>query len=114
MVRAFVGDSTMTSARFPSRRAGRFAAGALAAASGSALGFAALPFGATAAAALGLAAALAGLRAGALDFGAAAFDPFAFGLGDADVLDFFGLLLAIGPDLDQAVSSVLTRKIASN
>jgi hypothetical protein len=114
MVRALVGDSTMTSARFPPRRAGRLAGGALAAGAGSALGFAALSFGATLVPALGTALARAALRAGALDFGAAAFDPFAFGLGDADVLDFFGLLLAIGPDLDQAVSSVRTRKIASN
>jgi len=73
-----------------------------------------LTFGATPAAALGLALAFAGLLADALDFGAAAFDPFAFGFGEVDGLDFFGLLLAIGPDLDQAVSSVLTRKIASN
>jgi hypothetical protein len=51
---------------------------------------------------------------GAFDFRAAAFDPLAFGFGEEDVFDFFGLVRAIGPGFDQAISSGLTPKIVSN
>jgi hypothetical protein len=103
-----VGDSTITRVRVPPRRA-RFAGGALV--------VALVGFGAA------FLAAGADLRAGvAFAFGAAAFDPFAFGVGvlrafGVGVLRgfaFFGLLLAIGPGFDRTVSSWLTRKIASN
>ena len=117
MVRALVGDSTMTSARLPPLRAGRLAAGAFAAGAAGAIFFGLGVGAATAALALdaGLDLAAAGFPlTRAFGFGAAAFDPFAFGAGEVGLLDFFGLLLAIRPDLDLSVSSMSTRKIVSN
>lgn len=92
MVRAFVGDSTMTRAFPPPRRAPALEArgfGAFALALGGS-GFGAAGF-----------ALAAGF--GAFDFEAGAFGPFAFGGGDLDVFDFFGFLLAIGLDLERSV-----------
>ena len=98
MVRALVGDSTMTSARFPPRRATRLPDVALGVGAGGALGLPGFDLGAARLATGGLAG--AALRDGAaFDFGAGAFDPFAFGVGVLCGFDFFGLVLAIGPDL---------------
>ena len=116
MVRALVGDSTMTSARFPPRRAARLAAGGFAAVAGGAFDPAGFVLGGGDAA-RGLAA--AGLPTAAAftftcAFGAAAFFPFALGVADGRGFDFFDLVLAIGPDLDRTCVRRLTRKIVSN
>jgi hypothetical protein len=100
MVRALVGDSTMTSVvPAPDRRAPVFVFGAFDAAGA----FVALvAFGVV----VGLALAGAGLALTALAFGfetGAAFPAAFFGNVDFGFVDFFGLVLAIGLDITQSV-----------